>query len=204
LCGNVTLFDLDSELNAMGVTSIRYIDDVLMVSANEQSLTTAAQHCHAGLEKLGLSMYLPNDGSGKAARGACADGINFLGCTLQPNRCVPSAASVDKYKESIRKRLKESKDAIYNLAKTGGFFEHRLSLSETVVDVGRRAVGWQKSFQFCTGGQEFRNIDEFTFRAINEYREYIHRQVRNLSVKQKMLVYGIPSMGDMIERQRKS
>ena len=47
--GNVLLFELDHQLNAMGVCAIRYIDDILMVAPDETTLNAAVKHAEDSL-----------------------------------------------------------------------------------------------------------------------------------------------------------
>ncbi|EFO34217.1 RNA-directed DNA polymerase [Roseibium sp. TrichSKD4] len=91
--GNVLLFDFDHQLNDMGVTAVRYIDDLLIVSGSERLLDQAIVFSEKHLSSFGFSLYPAVAGSDKAARGECKTGFNFLGCTVQTNRCVPSSAS---------------------------------------------------------------------------------------------------------------
>ncbi len=65
--GNVLLYDLDHELNAMGVTAVRYIDDVFMLSNDPSALERAIQHATNTLTNLGFSLYKPAPGSSKAS-----------------------------------------------------------------------------------------------------------------------------------------
>ena len=89
--GNVLLFDMDQELNAMPVTCIRYIDDLLMVSTSKDALAAAVTYAGSTLSRFNFSLYTSADGPEKAAAGECANAIDFLGCTIQPKRCSPSA-----------------------------------------------------------------------------------------------------------------
>ena len=92
--GNVLLYDFDHELNGMGVTAVRYIDDLLIVSASKELLEDAVAFSEDYLGSLRFSLYKPVPGSDKASQGECNNAFKFLGCTLQPNRCVPSKQSI--------------------------------------------------------------------------------------------------------------
>lgn len=107
--GNLLLYDLDHNLNQDGVTAVRYIDDILMVSDDRSTLDEAIERCGSTLSAYGFGLYNATDGSGKASYGQCDQSVTFLGCTLQPNRCVPSTQSCNSVKTRARDTLSRSK-----------------------------------------------------------------------------------------------
>lgn len=201
--GNVLLFDMDHALNAMGVTSIRYIDDILMVSAHEADLDRAIGYAETTLSGFKFGLYSASDGSGKADRGECSRAINFLGCTIQPKRCVPSAQSIKSMKDGVRETLSKSKSAIKEAVRKGEGLDPKLSQSGTLDSLGRRLYGWQKAFSFCTEPQPFQQLDDFVSRQVSDYQAVVDRTLKQASVSVQMSVYGIPSTRDMFEMSKK-
>ena len=205
LAGNILLFDMDHVLNSMGVTSIRYIDDILMVSAQEADLDRAISYAESTLSTFKFGLYRANDGFGKAARGECSKAINFLGCTIQPKRCVPSKQSVDNMKKAVNEALSNSKAAIKEAIRKGGGLDPKLSQSGTLKSIGERLYGWQKAFAFCTEPTQFQQLDEFVSGQVKDYQAIVGRNLKHASVPIQMLVYGIPTTKDMFEAsQRKA
>ncbi len=203
LAGNILLFDMDHALNEMGVTSIRYIDDILMVSAKEADLDRAIAYAEITLTSFGFGLYRANDGSGKAERGKCSNSINFLGCTIQPKRCVPSKQSIQSMKDGVIEALSKSKAAIKDAIHKGGGLDPKLSQSGTLKSLGERLYGWQKAFAFCTEPTQFQHLDDFVSRQVSDYQRFTDRSIRKASVPVQMLIYGIPSTKDMFEASRK-
>lgn len=201
--GNVLLFEMDHALNAMGVTSIRYIDDILMVSTQEANLDRAISYAEATLSGLGFALYNATDGSGKADRGECSSAINFLGCTIQPKRCVPSTQSIKNMKTGVTEALSKSKAAIREAVRKGGGLDPKLSQSGTLDALGKRLYGWQKAFSFCTEPQPFQNLDDFVSRQVESYQAYVGRMLRKANTPVQMLIYGIPSTKDMFLASQK-
>lgn len=154
--GNLLLYDFDHELNRMGVSAVRYIDDIFILSASKKALNNSVNYSEKILSEYGFSLYKPVAGSDKAASGRCRDSFNFLGCTIQPNRCVPSVNSVNKCLGSARDMLGKSKKAISELIAGGEKFDARLARSSVLDRLGRQLFGWEKSFVFCTDRQPFR------------------------------------------------
>jgi len=195
--GNVLLYDFDRELNSMGVSAIRYIDDVLILSEKKQTLDAAVDFAQSYLGNLGFSLYPPVAGSDKAATGLCTDAFQFLGCTIQPARCVPSKGSRKKILQDIREILSKSKKEITNLIKTGEKFDTRLSRSAVIERAGKKLFGWEKSFSFCTDAQSFRILDNDVAQLVHKYEQEIERTLKQATTSVRLQAIGIPSTADI-------
>lgn len=202
--GNLLLYDLDHQLNQMGVTAVRYVDDILIVAKNEQLLEQAIVHAGAALESFGFGLYIPTEGSDKANKGRCSDAINFLGCTIQPNRCVPSTASIDRLKNAIIDTISESKRAIHTYLIKGKPFHSKRSKTATLDTVGKRIYGWQKAFAFTTDAQPFQQLDSFLEDRILDYEAYVMRMLVKHDKAKQIKVIGIPSTREMFLEGRKT
>ncbi|MEQ8307907.1 MAG: reverse transcriptase domain-containing protein [Hoeflea sp.] len=200
--GNVLLYEMDQTLNSMGVTAVRYIDDILMVSADLASIDAAKAYAEKTLADFGFGLYTPADGPDKAAEGECSKSINFLGCTLQPGRCVPSAKSIENMKEGIRETLASSKAAIKEALTKGTSLNSKHSQSATLDSLGKRIYGWQKSFAFCNRREPFEHLDEYVSKQIAGYHGVIVRQLGTADHQVKAMVLGVPSTADMFDHAR--
>ena len=195
--GNVLLFEMDHELNGMGVHAVRYIDDILIVAESEIFLENAVRRSEEILTGFGFGLYTPSDGADKAAKGECSSAINFLGCTIQPRRCVPSASSINRMKEIARNSLAESRSAIKKLVEGGADFDANKSQSATLDKLGRQIYGWQKSFSFCNQEQPFRHLDAHIASHINSYHEFVVRKLRGVDPAIKARALGIQQTHQM-------
>lgn len=200
--GNVLLYDMDQKLNTMGVTAVRYIDDILMVGADLASIDAAKAHAENTLTDFGFGLYTPADGPDKAAQGECSKSINFLGCTLQPKRCVPSAKSIDNMKEGVRETLASSKAAIKEALAKGTSLNSKHSQSAILESLGKRIYGWQKSFAFCNQRQPFEHLDDYISKQVADYHSVIVRQLGKADSKVKAMILGIPSTADMYDHKQ--
>ncbi len=201
--GNVLLYELDHQLNGMGVTAVRYIDDILMVAPDEKDLAEARKHAEVTLHSFGFGLYKPAKGSDKAAQGECKNSIKFLGCTIQPNRCVPSSASIDKVKDDVRRRLSDSKIAIRAFVNSGKPLSSKQSRTATLDVIGKRLYGWQKAFSFCTDAQPFAHLDKFVSSQVHDYEKSVLRLLSHASPETLAAVLGIPSTLEMFEGDKK-
>ncbi|PHP29602.1 reverse transcriptase domain-containing protein [Limimaricola cinnabarinus] len=197
--GNVLLYDMDQKLNTMGVTAVRYIDDILMVGADLSSIDAAKAYAEKTLADFGFGLYGPADGSEKAAQGECRKSINFLGCTLQPKRCVPSAKSTENMREGVRETLAASKTAIKEALAKGTSLNAKHSHSATLDTLGRRIYGWQKSFVFCNQRQPFEHLDDYVAKQVADYHGVIVRHLGKADHRVKAMILGVPSTADMFD-----
>lgn len=197
--GNVLLYEMDQTLNTMGVTAVRYIDDILMVSADLASIDAAKAYAEKTLTDFGFGLYTPADGPDKAAQGECSKSINFLGCMLQPGRCVPSARSIDNMKEGVRETLASSKAAIKEALTKGTSLNSRYSQSATLDSLGKRIYGWQKSFAFCNRRQPFEHLDDYVSKQVADYHGVVVRQLGKADHRVKAMILGVPSTADMFD-----
>lgn len=200
--GNVLLYDMDQKLNTMGVTAVRYIDDILMVGADLSTIDAAKGYAEKTLTDFGFGLYTPTDGPEKAAQGECSKSINFLGCTLQPKRCVPSSKSIDNMKEGVRETLAASKAAIKEVLTKGTSLSSKHSQSATLDSLGKRIYGWQKSFAFCNQRQPFEHFDDYVAKQVADYQGVIVRQLGKADHRVKAMILGVPSTADMFDTTR--
>lgn len=200
--GNVLLYDMDQKLNTMDVTAVRYIDDILMVSADLACIDAAKAHAEKTLTDFGFGLYTPADGPEKAAQGECSKSINFLGCSLQPKRCVPSAKSIDNMKEGVRETLASSKAAIKEALTRGTHLNSKHSQSATLDALGKRIYGWQKSFAFCNQRQPFEHLDDYISKQVADYHSVIIRLLAKADHRVKAMILGVPSTADMFDHAR--
>lgn len=200
--GNVLLYDMDQQLNTMGVTAVRYIDDILMVGADVDSIEVAKAYAEKTLTDFGFGLYTPADGADKAAQGECSKSINFLGCTLQPKRCVPSKKSIKNMRDGVQETLAYSKAAIRDALAKGTPLNSKHSQSATLDSLGKRIYGWQKSFAFCNQRQPFEHLDDYVAKQVADYHGIIVRQLGKADHRVKAMILGVPSTAAMFDDTR--
>lgn len=201
--GNALLYDFDHALNTKGITSVRYIDDIIILANEKERLGAAVEFAKRELHKFGFSLYSPDKKLGKADEGLCANSFNFLGCTIQPNRCVPSSASVSGKKGQFSALVHESRNAMSAHLKQGKPFDPSLSQSAVVKRIGEQLYGWEKSFSFCTDTQEFQSIDDHVSRLCIDYTQTVTRTLHKLDQQTAARILGLPSALDQYVKDRR-
>ena len=202
--GNVLLYEMDHEINATGVTAIRYIDDIMIVADTTEKLKASTSLAELRLSEMGFELYKPSEGGEKAETGRCCDSFSFLGCTLHPKRCIPSSVSVKRILGDAEETLSKSQGAIKRFRDKGGTFPSQQSPSTVLHTLGKKLYGWQKSFAFCDDVTAFEYIDERIAKRVEKYNQIVGRHTRDLSPSEKAKVYGIPSTASMFKRNNRT
>ncbi|MEE2945561.1 MAG: reverse transcriptase domain-containing protein [Pseudomonadota bacterium] len=196
--GNVLLYDLDHELNSESVTAVRYIDDLLMVAKNKEDLDRAVLVASQRLKGFGFQLYEPVPRSEKAAYGVCGDtSISFLGCMLQPNRCVQSASSIQRVHSDVTSTLRKSKFAINQFISHNKRLNAEHSESATIHSLGKKLYGWKKSFSFCTDQSPFEKLDQDVLKSVSDYKGFVRRKCANATAAQRTKIFGLPILAEI-------
>ena len=72
------LREFDQRLNGRGVTTVRYIDDFVILGPSEASVARAWRTGEAILKSMRLEVHRPTPGGAKASLGRVSDGFDFL------------------------------------------------------------------------------------------------------------------------------
>lgn len=200
--GNALLYEFDHELNRLGVKAVRYIDDLVILSPDKDHLDKAVSFAKSHLGDLGFALYPPDKATGKADAGLCGQSFNFLGCTLQPKRCVPSKNSVNSKKGEFSDLLDKSRDAIKAFLQQEKALDHKLSQSLVLKRVGDQLYGWQKSFAFCTDAREFEVLDNHVSRVVTNYVQTVQRWTTKVDPMTAARALGLPSAKEQFLRDK--
>lgn len=202
LAGNILLYDFDHELNDIGVTAVRYIDDLFVVAKTTASLAKAKTFAATKLGAYGFELYAVTAGSDKAAEGECSSSFNLLGCQVKPGRCEPSLQSISNVKNHVDGTLRASTNAITQALKAGKAIPPDLSFVGAIDGLRKHLYGWQKSFAFCTHGTEFRNLDKYVADRIASHHSWFIRVAGTANQRTRAKLLGLPSMTEMFEMSK--
>lgn len=194
LCSNIVLNDFDKKLNGRGITTIRYLDDFVILGPNSPKVKAAWRTAVSILESLGLTPHDPKDGGGKAAEGRVQDGFEFLSVHFKGNKTEPSKSARDKIIGEITTRLKESKRQI-----TGSQDKPRRAdprFFQTLVSVDRTIRGWADAFRFSNERSTFVELDLIIDRELEDYRGWFNRLTKNATPTFRRRLMGIALMAD--------
>lgn len=193
--GNLLLYDLDHTLNTGDTTAVRYIDDLVVLCNSACAREWAIKTANSGMKAFGFSLY--PIGNPKSAAGKVQDSFNFLGCTFQKNRCVPSKESVAKLLQSIDEKISASKQAILESVHHGKNVPAKLSVTQTTKAIADKLYGWQKSFDFATDARAFEYIDKAAGKKLLNFQAEIHRLTAKMPDELRLRVLGVPNTAAM-------
>ena len=105
LAGNIILQEFDKEMNGRNITTIRYIDDFVILGKNQKSVNKAFTSAIKILNKMGMHAYDPKNHPDKASEGLILNGFDFLGCNVKPNSIAPSHKAKNKLIQKIKRSI---------------------------------------------------------------------------------------------------
>ena len=165
LLGNILLKDFDVLSNSKDVTCIRFVDDYVILGPDEKSVKSKFLAGQKWLDERGLEVYDPFTSGGKGEYGPIHQGFEFLGCDIYPGRISPSTKGIEKFKDKIILKMKES-------FKTS----NPISLAEALTGLKNTVQGWGNSYQFCNDQNLIKKLDEWLIEQVSSFHaEYLKR-----------------------------
>lgn len=165
LLGNLLLLEFDRAMTGQGIHCVRYIDDLVLLGASDRSVHRALRSASRRLESLGLEIYSPGDGSGKATEGSVGAGFEFLGCRVLPQEIRPSRSSWQRIKKRIKDELDESVGSFRDPAGP----PPGLGLVPTLRRASNLSQGWGNQYSFCNCPNWFSQLDGELDRLLKDY-----------------------------------
>ncbi len=155
--GNILLKDFDIKLNKNGIFCFRYIDDFIILGPTQRAVDTAFSKALVMLDKLKLSAYSPNDGTGKSIRGRVNEGITLLGCSVLNNQIMPSSKNCKKLQTDIETIFNSS---ISTLANPIDAAENNQTMIDALIRAKNVLKGWGNTYAFCNHKKTLRQLDQ--------------------------------------------
>jgi RNA-directed DNA polymerase len=170
LMANLLLRDFDIALNGRGIFCVRFIDDFILLGANESHLLRAFANAQRILAQYGMEAYDPLVDTEKATRGETDRGFDFLGCHISRGFVSPSNSSRNKLIESVRETLRDAASELKGIASgTLGNNSRTHALAQTFVELDWRICGWRDAFKFCNSSQALEAQDNKITGLIEEF-----------------------------------
>lgn len=201
LAANVALRDFDKLMTGRGVTTIRYIDDFVVLGRTEKSVRLALESGIELLKSINLTAYSPGDGSNKASKGRVAEGFDFVGCYFKGSEVAPSLESRNRLIAEVEKKIFAARK---DIAK--GLYEKKPRRSQdrfiqTIAALDRKVRGWGDAYQFSTNTSVFEEIDEKLDLRIGEFRKWFANRSNGYSPQDVRRAYGFAVLTDTPRQQ---
>jgi RNA-directed DNA polymerase len=151
LLSNIYLHAVDKEMEAAGYVMIRYADDFVVLCRNSQEAASALRRVTALAQERGLTLH--GDKTSLVDTTQAGQGFDFLGYHFEKGTRWPCRKSLEKYKETIRRKTRRSNGR---------------SLRVIIEDVNKTNRGW---FEY------FKHSRKWTFSMLDGW---IRRRLRSI------------------------
>jgi len=198
LIANIYLAEFDRELNSNGLACIRYIDDFVIMAADESQVMKGFRAAKAILRRQGLQVYSPDDDPLKASKGKVRDGFDFLGCYVKPGLVQPSKAARDRLLEKIDAEIKLTCN-LAAMACSGGAGIGVGCYAQAIVNINNTVWGWGKAFRFCTGPQVIKELDRKISKKMQEFEVAISKKLMHADIDVRRKVLGVRMLVDAMK-----
>lgn len=197
-CANYVLRRFDADLNDPSLTTIRYIDDFVMLGDSEVTVQNAWIHALELLDELGLEVHTPSPGSAKASRGMVSDGFDFLSYRFRQGQVGLSRDAKKRFLHDIDAEIKAAKRSIQTSWTAPRGAEPRFA--QALVHLDRKVRGWGDSFRDVNQRVEFTQLDDKIMARIQGFIGWYTSRAGQHDGKEKMRGLGVALLGDTPRR----
>jgi RNA-directed DNA polymerase len=196
LAANLALRNFDALMNGRGITTVRYVDDFIVLGKNLSSVRKALAAGKAELMRLGLEAYSPEERPDKAREGSVKDGVEFIGCFFRDGSVIPSAASRDRLLGAIDSQFRNARREITLAIKSGNPRRAEPMFVQELALLDRRIRGWGDAYGFTDDRSCFRVLDEQIQTRISDFYRWFSRSRNTLETIERRRAWGIALLGD--------
>ena len=184
LCANIVLAAFDFEFNQREITTIRYLDDFVMLGKGKRATEAAFKSAERLLIKSGFQCHDPfTSGSAKASAGLVSAGFEFLSFKISPNMIAPTRAACNDFLDDIAEVIAVAKGEIQGVWTISRRAESRYVQTLALLD--RKIRGWGDAFKPTTDRLIFSQLDDKLGAEIEKFQSWFGTQVRNLDARQR-------------------
>ena len=194
--GNIVLQSFDAQLNGRNITTIRYIDDFVILGPSERAVKKAFSSAVSVLRGLGMTAYSPDENSEKSRFGSIADGFDFLGCSVRTNGVAPSKKSRLNLLDDVRHTLSTGGQAVDTYASAGEERRAGEAFAQTMCRVDRKIRGWGDAFFFSNDRLPFEQMDKAIDRLLLEFKGRANQAIIKASQDGKRRALGVALLKD--------
>ena len=198
-CANYVLRRFDVGLNGPNLTTIRYIDDFVILGDLESAVRAAWVHALDFLDELGLEAHMPEFGSTKASQGKVSDGFDFLSYRFHQGQIGLSRDAKKRLLQDIDAEIRAAKRSIQTSWTEPRRAEPRVA--QALVHIDRKVRGWGDSFRDINQWVEFTQLDEKIMERMQAFIGWYTSRVGQHNGKEKMRGLGVALLGDTPRRQ---
>ena len=196
LCANIILAKFDQKLNGRGITTIRYLDDFVILAPTKATADKVWTRALALLKEVNLEAHDPDKNNGKASRGKIADGFEYLSFRIDLENVAPSRDARGKFIDGITKFIADSKASIQ--AAGSDVRRAQPMYLQSLVLLDRRIRGWGDAFSSTTLRVVFSQLDSEIDKKVQDYNSWFVRHTKEVAMKGRRRKLGIALLSDTL------
>ena len=184
-CGNLLLHDFDREMNGPGLTTIRYVDDFVVLASDRRRARQAFERGLRILANHRLSARNPFEviDPKKAAHGTTRGGFDFLSYAIRSDRVAPSGDAKASLLKMVTDTIRKAKEEMGGAE--GDRRGHERRYAQTLVLLDDQIHGWGHSFRETTNRVEFHQLDARITTELERFENWFHRRRREVADARK-------------------
>lgn len=194
LCANVVLKDFDHELNQRGITTVRYIDDFVILGSKHQAVEKAWHVAVEILKGLGLEAHSPIPGGTKASSGRIDDGFEFLSYHFRGRTVGLARNAKTRLLGQIDQDFADARKTIAKQMREVRRAQSRFVQTLDLID--RKVRGWGDSFRDVDQRVEFAQLDDQIAEKISRFTAWYFGQTKGCDTRTKMRAMGVALLVD--------
>jgi RNA-directed DNA polymerase len=202
LAGNLSLHRFDLELNTGECTTVRYLDDFAIFGPGLDAVSDAFLRAQDELARLGMTCYVPDDGSHKGFKGLTVDGFDFLGCRIHPDGISPGRTAKRRFLTDVARAIHDAKARMYAVAADGSPRRAEPMYVQTLVLIDKKVRGWGDAYRFVTNRVAFAQLDASLNRMLAEFRRWYSRHVSEADARTGRRLSGVALLRDTPPKSR--
>jgi RNA-directed DNA polymerase len=202
LAGNLSLHRFDLELNTGECTTVRYLDDFAIFGPGLDAVSDAFLRAQDELARLGMTCYVPDDGSHKGFKGLTVDGFDFLGCRIHPDGISPGRTAKRRLLTDVARAIHDAKARMYAVAADGSPRRAEPMYVQTLVLIDKKVRGWGDAYRFVTNRVAFAQLDASLNRMLAEFRRWYSRHVSEADARTGRRLSGVALLRDTPPKSR--
>lgn len=191
LAGNIVLEAFDQQMNARGVTCIRYIDDFILIGQSRSKVSKAMASAKVHLAALGMDIYDPATNPKKAFIGQIGEPLVFLGYEIIPGQYRPSPSARDSLIGRIDALLADGRKSIGRAVSGKRLTQQDRCYAQTIAAVDNTVRGWRGSFEAALCSDTFARLDREIERRLKDFESFFHARTANASAAVRRRALGV-------------
>jgi hypothetical protein len=201
--GNLALRQFDQRLNVGGLTTVRYLDDFVILTTSQEQVGAGLQLARAELTTLGLECYLPGDGSQKGWLVPVERGFDFLGCRVHPSGISPARRARRQLLTRVARLLADGRRRLRSAEQPGNSTGDRggEGVAQILTRVDHAVRGWGDAFRFLSNRAALAQLDREIDRQVEAFVSWCECRARGVPPNERRRLRGVGLLTDLAPRR---